>query len=281
MTDHSVELTGLSPDTTYRFRVTLGRRRRQLRHVARRRAAPASRRRPARSSTSRTSEFAAGTRRRHLRRRDASTAPTARSSSSRRSARSSRALAAGRLEHAVLGRRRQASRSAAARCVADGAVALHDRRFYDRPRTLEFAATFQPVNDQAVGLRRRPERLPVRGVHAPATPAMPVPASTPRAAPGRATSTITPLPGVSLHVPHRFRIEWTADDVALLRGRRAGGAPTPSRSTRPLRPVVSDYGLFGAGVQVALAAHGRLRRRPARSPRACSTAAPARATGRR
>ena len=37
------------------------------------------------------------------------------------------------------------------------------------------------------------------------------------------TEQATPLPGVSLNAPHRFRIEWNATNVALLRGRRARG----------------------------------------------------------
>ncbi len=52
--------------------------------------------------------------------------------------------------------------------------------------------------------------------------------------------------------------------------------PTTSRSRRSMRPVVSDYGLFGASVKVALAAHEHLPAHPARSPRACSTAGRAR-----
>ena len=59
------------------------------------------------------------------------------------------ALPAGWISQALVHRRLHDG-SAAAALLADGAVAT-PTTFYAGPRTLEFAATFQPVNDQGVG----------------------------------------------------------------------------------------------------------------------------------
>ena len=62
VTKHEVELNGLAPNTTYRFRVTLGRQRRQLGHLTGRRCVSRELQDAAGSLVdSRTAEFAAGT----------------------------------------------------------------------------------------------------------------------------------------------------------------------------------------------------------------------------
>ena len=75
--------------------------------------------------------------------------------------------------------------------------------------------------------------------------------STPRAAPGPSADRTRPLPGVRLSraAPVPDRVE--ADRRRLLRRRRPGRERTRDghRST-DMRPVFSDYGLFGAAVRV-------------------------------
>ena len=55
-------------------------------------------------------------------------------------------------------------RGAGGALAVDGSVAF-TTPFFDPPRTLEFAATFEPVNDQAVGLGQRLHRLSRRCLH--------------------------------------------------------------------------------------------------------------------
>ena len=82
VTDHSIELTGLSPSTTYRFRVTLGRRRGQRGSSPAAAAPRPSARRPARSWTTAPPSSRARHAEQHLRGRERSPAPTARCCSS-------------------------------------------------------------------------------------------------------------------------------------------------------------------------------------------------------
>ena len=58
----------------------------------------------------------------------------------------------------------------------------------------------------------------------------------------------TPLPNVSLNMPHRFRIEWTPSTIRYY----VDGALVATHAIaidQEIRPVISDYGLFGAGVR--------------------------------
>ena len=83
-----------------------------------------------------------------------------------------------------------------------------------------------------------------------------VQASTPRAAADPGNAIETPLPNVSLNVPHRFRIEWTPDGHPTTTSTARSWRRTTWQSANEMRPIVSDYGMFGAERPGALAAHG-------------------------
>jgi hypothetical protein len=129
---------------------------------------------------------------------------------------------------------------------ADGAVA-YPTTFYEGERTLEFTATFRPVNNQGVGFSNDFSDYPLAaftsgnpgdpfGVYA-SSGASPV------------TGRDTFLPGVTLNVPHRFRIVWRPTTVEFF----VDGAPVATHAVtiaQPMRPILSDYGLFGASIRV-------------------------------
>ena len=209
-----------------------------------------SRRRPARSIDSRTTEFSAGTgsstyagaqRRRHRRR---GAAPA------RRRQRVRRRRPAARLVVAELVHRRHASSTSGGALVADGARAVHRRRSSTAPQTLEFTAKFEPVNNQGVGFSNDFSDYPmaafttgsggdaVRAVRRDRRDSGPS-ARRPAAA-RRRPLRAAPLPDrVAADARSRYYV-----DGALV------GDAHRRRSTAPMRPVVSDYGLHGASVKV-------------------------------
>jgi hypothetical protein len=130
--------------------------------------------------------------------------------------------------------------------VTNGA-STYGPTLYEGPRVIEFSATFRPVNDQAVGFGNDLSDAPyaVFGTGA-AGSAFQMYA---QSAGDPGTEQTTPLPGVSLNTPHRFRVEWNASNVRFFVD---GGlvATHTGTITRLMRPAASDYGLFGAGVQV-------------------------------
>ena len=131
--------------------------------------------------------------------------------------------------------------------VFSDTTAIFPSDFYPGPRVLEFSATFQPVNDQAVGLGNDLSDFPyaifTTGLNG--DPFMIYATSG-----GNPESQInTPLPNVSLYVPHRFRIEWTPSTIRYY----VDGALVATHAIaidQEIRPVISDYGLFGAAVKV-------------------------------
>ena len=250
VSEHSVELTGLSPNTTYRFRVTSADVAGQLRDLpAAGAAAPATLPDAARRARGRPDlRVRRRQRQRHLRGRQTSPAATARCSSARRSARSSRAPRSPRLDWPLLGR------SEARRQLPDGALVARRGRpptrtpFYDGPRVIEFSATFRPVNDEAVGFGNDLSDFPM-AVFSTGNAGMPFQIYA-QSGGGPRREQATPLPGVSLNAPASLPDRVERHDRRLLRGRRRSWPPTRSPSTRLMRPAASDYGLFGAGVQV-------------------------------
>jgi len=131
--------------------------------------------------------------------------------------------------------------------VADSGVA-HTVDVYPGPRTLEFSATFQPVNDQAVGLGGGDLSNFPYAIFTSGQPGDPFGVYALTAA-NPDDQQQTALPGVSLYVPHRFRIEWGPTlvryyvDGALL-------ATHTVAINEDMHPVASDYPLFGASVKV-------------------------------
>jgi hypothetical protein len=131
---------------------------------------------------------------------------------------------------------------------ADSAVA-YTSDFYDPPRVLEFAATFRPVNDQAIGLGNDLTDTPMaaftNGIDGDAFQVYASSGANPF------DEKTTPLPGVSLGVPHRFRIEWRPSAVDFyVDGTHVAQHTHVDPIDGPLRPVISDFGLFGAATRV-------------------------------
>jgi hypothetical protein len=126
-------------------------------------------------------------------------------------------------------------------------TAAYTNDVFAGPRTLEFSATFQPVNDQAVGLGGDLSDFPY-AIFTTGIPGDPFGMYVMTGA-GPGEEAKTPLPSVSLYVPHRFRIEWTPStiryyvDGALV-------ATHPIAISGEIRPALSDYGVFGASVRV-------------------------------
>ncbi len=245
VTAHKIELTGLSPATTYFFRV------RSVDAVGNTADSPASSGAPSSFQTppgglvdSRTSDFAAGT-------------PGA------TFAGATLAGADGEVQlQPTVGAEFEGSLPAGwelapwfaggAGGTSGGALAVNGARarttaFYDGPRTLEFVAAFEPVNDQAVGLGDDLDDFPGAAfTTGSAGQAIRLYAWSGANA---GTETQTPLPGVRLHDPHRFRIEWSSTDVRFF----VDGTLVATHNVSigaALRPVVSDFRPFGAGVRV-------------------------------
>jgi hypothetical protein len=241
VTDHKLELTGLNPGTTYLYRVT------SADAVGNSASAPSS---PASLATppggfvdNRTSEFAAGT--------AASTLAGATLDGADGEVQLQPAIgeefggglpAAWQVAPWFPGGEGGVSGGALS---VDGAAAKTNALF-GRPRTLEFASAFEPVNDQAVGFGNNLDDFPgaaftTGGAGDPIRLYAWSGANT-------STETLTPLPAVSLHVPHRFRIDWNTSTVAFF----VDGALVATHNvliSASMRPVVSDYRSFGAGVR--------------------------------
>lgn len=126
--------------------------------------------------------------------------------------------------------------------VVDGALAATDA-FFAPGRSVEFVATFGAQTFQHVGLATDLNGVPWALVGTSNT------TTTLFARTADAGNVDTPLPGVALGVPHRFRIEWSAASTlyyvdGVLVATHAGIAAN-------LRPVVSDYNAGGASLSVA------------------------------
>ena len=243
VTDHAVELTGLQPGTTYLYRVTSAD------------AAGNSTTSPATAASfstpastlldSRTSEFAAGTHsgtyagdtlvgpdgelQLQPTAGDEFNGPTVPAGWSWRPWRvgGTTAFTGGSL-------------------LADGAVTYTDD-YFAGPRTLEFSATFDAVNDESVGLGGDLSDFPY-AIFTSGIPGDPFGVYVMSGASPEDTAK-TELPGVSLYEPHRFRIEWTPTQIRYF----VDGALVATHAVSILgeiRPVISDYGLFGAVARV-------------------------------
>ena len=281
VTDHSVELDRpRSPDTTYRFRVSSA-------DAAGNAATSPAGSAPATFATppgalvdSRTPSSRAGTQSDTYAGADASTGSTARSSCSRRVGDEfeRRALPAARGRSRALDTGRRASRSRAARSSADGAVAhttgvLRRRRGCSSSRPPSSPSTTRRSGSATTSATSR-----TRVVHAPATPAThsSVYASSGawsgddarHAAPRRRPLRAAPLPD---------RVERPRPSTFYVDGALVAQHTTVATIDGPLRPVVSDYGLFGAGVRSTGCAMGgyaddrhvhlaHARQRPRREP---------------
>ena len=177
--------------------------------------------------------------------------------------------------------RRRRVASPAARCSPTA-----PRPTPTRPTTPARARSSSPRRSsrsttRASASRQRLQRLPVRRLHdRAARRADPAstrysgasPASEHDDAAARASSLYAPAP-----LPHR--VDASTRPATTSTARLVATHNVDDRPARCAR-CVSDYSLFGASVQGALAAHGHATRPPARSSRARSTAARAPTTGR-
>ena len=132
------------------------------------------------------------------------------------------------------------------RLSADGAV-TYPSDYFSGPRTVEFTATFDAVNDESVGLGGDLGDFPY-AIFTSGIPGDPFGVyALSGDSPG--VDAKTALPGVSLYRPHRFRIEWTPSQIRYY----ADGSLVATHNVailQEMRPVVSDYGLFGASLKV-------------------------------
>ena len=247
VTDHSVELGGLQPNTTYNFRV------RSADSAGNTASSPAGA--PATFSTppgalvdSRTAEFAAGSQSATLAGDsldaldgEVQLQPTVAENfdgTSLSAPWTMRAFDAG--GSVVLG---------GGVLLADDAVA-HTTGFYDPPRVIEFSAAFRPVNDQAVGFGTDLTQAPFAAFST-GVDGDPFQLYASSVAGGGLPETDTPLPGVTLGVAHRFRIEWTPTRVDFFVDGVSVATHNHSETIDgPLRPAISDFGLFGASTKV-------------------------------
>ena len=243
VTSHRVELTNLSPNTTYRFRVT------STDAAGNSASAPAT---PASFSTpigalvdSRTTDFLAGTRSGTYAGQSLDGADgelVLQPANSEEFAGSGLPPGWNTLSWGPGG---DAAVSGGA-LIVDG-VSTYPSGTADPSRVLEFSGTFRPVNDQAVGFGRDLSDFPM-AVFSTGNAGMPFQLYA-HSGETQAQEQATPLPGVKLNVPHRFRIEWGPANVAFY----VDGVHVATHAfttIHPLRPVASDYGIFGAGVRV-------------------------------
>jgi concanavalin A-like lectin/glucanase superfamily protein/galactose oxidase-like protein/Big-like domain-containing protein/purple acid phosphatase-like protein len=243
VTDHSVELTGLQPSTTYRFKVTSGD---SAGNSATAPGTAASFSTPASTLVdSRTAEFALGTRSGTYV-GDTLVGPDGEvqlqpvvgeefNGAALPAGWSSKAWKPGGGVSIVGGS-----------LFSNGGVA-HTVDHYSGPRTLEFSATFDAVNDQAIGLGGDTSNYP----YAIFSSGMPGDAfgiyAISGASPGEEAHSARL--NVSLYVPHRFRIEWTTSAVRYY----VDGALVATHNVaidQEMRPVASDYNLFGVSAKV-------------------------------
>ena len=247
VTDHSVELGGLQPNTTYNFRV------RSADSAGNTASSPAGA--PATFSTppgalvdSRTAEFAAGSQSTTLAGDsldaldgEVQLQPTVAedfNGTSLSAPWTMRAFDAG--GSVVLG---------GGVLLADDAVA-HTTGFYDPPRVIEFSAAFRPVNDQAVGFGTDLTQAPFAAFST-GVDGDPFQLYASSVAGGGLPEIDTPLPGVTLGVAHRFRIQWTPTRVDFfVDGVNVATHNHTETIDGPLRPAISDFGLFGASTKV-------------------------------
>ena len=123
---------------------------------------------------------------------------------------------------------------------------LYTNDYFTGPRTLEFTATFQAVHEQAVGLGNDLSNYPYAifssgtdkpyGIYA-------------RSGGSPDEEGSTYLTGVSLYVPHRFKIEWAPTTIKYY----VDGVLKITHNVvigQEMRPVISDYGVFGASIKV-------------------------------
>lgn len=245
VTSHSIELTGLSPTTTYRFRVSSTDAAGNTSQSPVAASPPATFVTPAGALVdTRTAEFAAG-------------------SPGTTHVGSSLADDNGEVQlRPTIGEEFDGSTMPAGWIVspwfaggsaavsggglfADSAAA-YPSALYGAGRVIEFSATFRPVNDQAVGfgdtLSNYPFAAFTTGIGG---QPFQIYASS---SGGPASEQETPLPNVALNVPHRFKVVWNPASVQYY----VDGALVATHNVtidREMRPVVSDYGLFGAGVR--------------------------------
>ncbi len=129
---------------------------------------------------------------------------------------------------------------------ANGGVA-HTIDHFAGPRMLEFSATFDAVNDQAIGLGGDTSNYPY-AVFSSGVPGDPFGIyAISGASPGDEEQSARL--NVSLYEPHRFRIEWTPSTIRYY----VDGALVATHAvaiSQEIRPVISDYNLFGASVKV-------------------------------
>jgi hypothetical protein len=136
--------------------------------------------------------------------------------------------------------------------ISDGALAVnsavaHTDEIFDGPRALEFTATFEPVNDEWIGLGNDLSDFPYAAFTT-GLDGAPFQVYAMSAANPEDTAT-TPLPGVSLYTPHRFRIVWNPTNITYF----VDGVQVAQHSVaigQQMRPVASEYRLFGAGVDL-------------------------------
>lgn len=244
--DHRIELSGLSPATTYRFRVSSTDAAGNAAQSPVAANAPATFTTPAGALVdSRTAAFAAGT------------------PGTSTSVGTSLAGTDGEVQlRAAIGEEFKGS-ALPANWIAspwfagggasvsqgglfvDGAVA-HPSTLYDAGRVLEFSATFRPVNNQAVGFGQTMSDFPFAAFTT-GSSGDPFRMYASSGA-GVASKQNTALPNISLNVPHRFKVVWNTGNVQFY----VDGALVATHNVTiqaQMRPVVSDYALFGAGVR--------------------------------
>ncbi|HEU0023995.1 MAG TPA: DUF4082 domain-containing protein [Thermoleophilaceae bacterium] len=246
VTEHSMELTGLTPGTTYRFRVI------SVDAAGNSASAPPTAQAPASFETqpgslvdNRTYEFAAG---------DVSGTHVGATLAGVDGEVQLEPTVGEEFEGPVLpagwdtrswGLGGEAISSGDS-LVADGAAA-YTTSFFEPQRVLEFTASFRPVNDQAVGFGNDLTDYPL-AVFSTGSPAQPIRMYAQTGTHG-SPEQLTPLPGVGFNDPHRFRIEWNPASVSYY----VDGTHVATHNVAiagPMRPVVSDFGPFGAGVEV-------------------------------
>ncbi len=249
VTKHEVELSGLAPDTTYRFRVTSADSAGNSATSPAVGASPASFQTPPGSLVdSRTDEFAAGT---HSNTRAGQTLDGLDGEVQLNPA------LADDFESGSLSSMWTSSpfNPGGKVSLADGAASADDAianttQLFDPPRVMEFSATFRSVNDQAVGLGNDLTGYPM--------------AAFTTGNDGRPIPDLCPERRLVRRDAHRRPCRRFASACRI--GSGSSGGPRPSSSTRtacrlrntprrtpstdPLRPVFSDFGLFGAAVRV-------------------------------
>jgi hypothetical protein len=245
VTDHGVELSGLSPATTYHFRVSSADAAGNASQSPAAANAPASFATPAGGLVdSRTADFAAGA---------PGTTHVGASLAGDDGEVQLRPTVGEEFEGSTLPADWIVSPwlDGGTASLSDGglyadAAAAYPSALYESGRVLEFSATFRPVNNQEVGFGQTLGDYPYAaftsggfgdpfGIYA-------------ASGAGASTQNSTALANVSLNVAHRFKIVWGAASIRF----SVDGALVATHNVTidaQMRPVVSDYSLFGAGVR--------------------------------